>query len=183
MFLPPLITNPHLYDYIHDLRFADDGTVELVDGAGQLLTTRARGTYTAREVGGLLTITFADLVEVDPYDDERPLRTIPDFAARCTRETGRFPFREGVPWRVKDPEAWPCLLYIERYVFERDPLDFAADAQAGNLYYAAEPPATLDHARTSARIYYPRDSRRALPLRDLRARGIGDGDWLDGGEA
>lgn len=179
--LSPLIANPHLYDYIHDLRFGDNGTVELVDGAGQLLTTRARGTYTTHEEADTITITFTALVEVNPYAADRPLRTLADFTARCTREAGRFPFREQVPWRVPDPQAWPCLLFTERYVFERDPLDFAIEQQSANLYYAAEPAATLAHARPASRIYYPTSGRRERPLHNLVAMGVGEGDWLDGG--
>ncbi len=40
-----LAANPHLYDYIHTLEFDPVGRVEMVDGAGQVLNTLVKGTF------------------------------------------------------------------------------------------------------------------------------------------
>ncbi len=180
MRLPVMSANPHLYDYLHCLRFQDDFSVELLDGAGQVINMVTRGSYRARErYTSRLEVSFHDLVEVNPYDDYQKVREIAGFAVRCTLEHGTFPFRRQVMWGIDDEQEWPCMLFRERYVFDRDPLSVGQANQARNLYYRAEPEAYLARIRDSARYYYPRDGRQEHTWRELAALGITQEALLD----
>ncbi len=66
MHLSRMSANPHFYDYIHFLNFQEDGSVELIDGAGQLINTVARGNYRVGTVTqNSAEVTFYNLVEVN----------------------------------------------------------------------------------------------------------------------
>jgi hypothetical protein len=126
MHLPPMLANPHLYDYIHSLKFEADGTLEFVDGAGQMIHLRGHGRYEVRPIeDAKFEVAFTELVQVNPYGLERPtrapgeripanrypkIRDLAPFTVICNRESGRFAFRQDVIWRVDDEEEWPCLL-------------------------------------------------------------------------
>jgi hypothetical protein len=160
---------PHYYDYLHALRFRGNGTVEFLDGAGQLINTNAIGKYRVREIDSLLAeVEFFDIVEVDPYQNERKLRDIPAFKVNVKREEGQFPFRQEVVWKIKDEIEWPCLLYTVRYVFNIDPLGFGEDSQAGNLYHLLE---NKDLA-SSTYCYYLDNEKQELTANKLLSLGI-----------
>jgi hypothetical protein len=58
-----LAANPHLYDYLHQLCFRENGTVELLHGSGQFLRTRAIGQYAINEVNETTALVkFFDVI-------------------------------------------------------------------------------------------------------------------------
>ncbi len=169
MRLPFMIANPHFYDYIHVLDFKDDQTVELVDGAGQLINTVARGHYQARDLSpSSAEVTFFGLIEVDPYHNYQKIDDIPDFTVQVSKEDGSFAFLREVVWKIEDAATHPALLYQTRYVYAFDPLEFGRPNQANNLYNIVEQKELVD----SVRYYYPRDDAQELVLRDMLALGI-----------
>jgi hypothetical protein len=164
-----LSANPHYYDYIHSLVFKDDGSVELVDGAGQLINAEAVGKYRVRDIdASSVEVEFYDVIEVNPYQKDRRLRDIAPFKVKVLREEGVFPFRQEVVWKINDETEWPCLLYRARYVFDSDPLAFARAKQARNLYYLLEDKDLID----AARYYYLREDRQELTAKEMLALGI-----------
>jgi hypothetical protein len=198
MLLPPMSANPHLYDYKHSLRFRDDLSVDLIDGAGQVFNAVARGSYHADEIApGAIEVSFHGLVRLNPYGprktappmapgrsrdlkDSDPLASyaemgeIPAFSVRCIVEGGMFPFPRQVMWNVGEEDEQPCLLYYERFVFDRDPLWFARPNQERNLYYLWERVELID----SARYYYPEASGIAMTWAQLVAMGVTKDDLL-----
>ena len=161
--------NPHFYDYIHSLHFEDNGKIEFVDGAGQVINTVARGGYRLGEVKqNSAEISFIEVVKVNPYEADKVIAAVGDFAVRVTREEGLFSFAQEIMWKIQDEQETPCLLYTERYVFETDPLAFGRSSQSRNLYYITESRELVE----SARYYYPRNNAQILTIRQLKAKGL-----------
>jgi hypothetical protein len=180
MELLPMDANPHLYDYAHSLDFRADGTVELLDGAGQLINTLAAGRYSVSPAGSdQATLSFYDLVEHDPYRERAPLHAITPFSVAVVREQGLFALRQHVAWKIADEAAWPCLLFTTRYRFEPDPLAFGEARQAGNLYNMLEGP----RQHTAAWHYYPRGAAQQTTAGELVALGIPRASFWDAGSA
>jgi hypothetical protein len=160
---------PHYYDYLHTLDFQANGTVELLDGAGQLINIEAIGKYRVREIDTFLAgVEFYDVMEVHPYQERRKLRDIPAFKVSIKREEGQFPFRQEVVWKIKDENEWPCLLYTARYVFDADPLRFGKGKQITNLYYLLE---NKDFTE-STNCYYSNNDKQELMANKLLSLGI-----------
>jgi hypothetical protein len=164
-----MAANPYYYDYIHSLYFEDDGTVELVDGAGQLVNAVATGKYRVHKIDiDSGEVEFYNLVEVNPYKNNKKIRKLKPFTVRFFREEGIFPFRQEIVWRIDNEDEWPCLLYKARYVFESDPLSFARENQARNLYYLTENKDLFD----SACYYYSRKDGQELTAKEMLDLGI-----------
>ncbi|MFH1484945.1 MAG: hypothetical protein ABIH46_02645, partial [Chloroflexota bacterium] len=145
------------------------GSVEMVDGAGQMLNTMARGKYRIHGIdASSAEVEFYELVEVNPYDEDEKIGDVDSFRVKAVREESVFPFREETALRIEKEDEWPCLLYRARYVFESDPLEFGRPNQAGNLYHLLED-VELDE---SVRYYYIRDEVQRLTARELEALGI-----------
>lgn len=162
------IANPQFYDYLHLIEFKADGSVEMVDGAGQVLNTLAHGRYRVRNIdASTAEVEFYDLVQVNPYKRQEKRGDVEDFRVKVVKEEGSFPFREETVWRIEDEDEWPCLLYRSRYVFEFDPLGFGRSNQMGNLYYLLENKELVE----SVRYYYIRDEGQRLTVRELEALG------------
>jgi hypothetical protein len=169
MKLAYMLANPQLYDYVHDLDFREDGSVELKDGAGQLINCVVRGRYSVRALGDeSAVVAFFELKEVDPHQDYALLGERAGFSVQVTRERGLFPFIEESPSKVNDPDARPALLYQMRYVYTFDPLTFGRGKEISNLYGVVEGRELSE----SARCYYPRDEVERLTAGELRARGL-----------
>jgi hypothetical protein len=164
-----MLANPQYYDYLHFLDFHDNGSVELVDGAGQVINTVARGRYQTHDLAhSIAEVTFFELIEVDPYQEYRKVSTLPNFTVQVTKEEGVFPFVREVVWNIEDTATLPALLYRTRYVYVFDPLAFGRSNQLNNLYYLVEQKELVD----SVRYYYPRDSGQELTVQDLLESGI-----------
>jgi hypothetical protein len=117
-----MIANPHYYDYIHTLEFSN-GTVEFVDGAGQVLNAVVMGRYRVfGEDETSARIDFFNLVETNPYSRKHEkIRDIAPIQVKVVREEGLFPFPKNVMLKIEKKGRHPCLLYRERYVFDKDP--------------------------------------------------------------
>ena len=163
------LANPQFYDYLHDIKFEADGSVEMVDAAGQIINTVAHGKYRVHKIDAFKAeVEFYDLVQVNPYKRHEKRGDVEDFRVKVVKEEGVFPFREETVWRVEDEDEWPCLLYQSRYLFEFDPLEFGRSNQMGNLYYLLENKELIE----SVRYYYIRDEGQRLTARELEALGI-----------
>lgn len=185
------VANPHLYDYVHTLVFDPVGTVEMVDGAGQVLNTLVKGHFTVEERGpAAFLVSFADLVEIDPYYrlkrfgnldrdafskavrenvpyEEGDVRSRPDpCSVNVAREEGLFLLRRHIVWNIKDKQEWPYLLYRVRYRFAFDPLAEHISNRQRNLYYQSEAP------EPDTRVYYRAEDAQALTARELAQAGI-----------
>lgn len=161
------IANPQFYDYLHFIEFRADGSVEMVDGAGQVLNTLAHGKYRVHKIDiSTAEVEFYDVVQVNPYKKHEKRGDVENFRLKVVNEKGVFPFREEIVWRVDDEDAWPCLLYQSRYIFEFDPLQFGRSNQIGN--YLLENKELVESART----YYIRDEVQKLTAKELEALGI-----------
>ena len=69
--------NPHRYDYVHLLHFQASGSVEVVDGAGQVLTALVRGRYAVQQLGpSQWRVRLTDLVAIDPYYQMKRFRDL-----------------------------------------------------------------------------------------------------------
>lgn len=188
------VANPHLYDYLHALDFKKAfGSVDMLDGAGQVLNTLVRGRFSVDELGSTLWVVhFTDLVELDPYFRLKRLRGR-DMAAvirsmhsyvlhnehdvrrrldpchmQVAREDGLFLLRCQVVWKVTDDQEWPYLLYRSRYRFAADPLTACQANRQGNLYYALEAP----EPERDMRVYYRAEDAQRSTARELRQAGI-----------
>ena len=148
--LPSMSANPYLYDYIRDLRFEEDGRVEMVKGAGQRIDLVARGRYLVEKKDeDRFVVSFLQMQEINVYQQNAVIREIADFSVSFRKEWGSFPFREQVVWRVSKEEH-PCLLFSERYLFEEDPFwlgagnsmkkmrEMVLQEKQENLYYLLE---------------------------------------------
>ncbi|KRT55697.1 hypothetical protein [endosymbiont of Ridgeia piscesae] len=134
-----LSANPNYYDYLHLIRLVEDGTVELIDGAGQSINTEVNGKYSIYEMDAdTVSIKFYDLVEADSYRPDEKIRDIDPFVVKVVKEKGNFAFRQEVIWRIDSEDDWPCLLFDTRFVFEFDPLCFWQVNRKRNPYYLLE---------------------------------------------
>lgn len=162
-----LVANPHWYDYLHHFKLDEDGSVEMVDGGGQVINAVVRGKVAISPLNDTeADISFSKLVEYNPYQKKEKIRDLPDFATTFTKEEGIYAFYEETFGRIDDPDKVPCLLYRVRYVFEADPLQCVAENQQGNLYNMTE---NRDFVN-SVRVYYARDGAERLSLRELRKK-------------
>jgi hypothetical protein len=154
--------NPHLYDYLHRLSFSPSGTVEMVDGAGQVLNSLVRGRFSLQAAGqNAVLVQFFDLVELNPYDEQEKRRGLDAISVKLTRQEGIFAFKQQVIWSIRNEQEWPCLLYRRRYVFEDDPLTQVLSSRAENLYYL------LEAQEPDTNFYYRRDDGQRLTAREL----------------
>jgi hypothetical protein len=188
--------NPHLYDYVHSLAFTPAGTVEMVDGAGQVINTLIKARFSAEPLDATsFHVTFMDIVEVDPYyhhkhmrikrmrdsagkefikvtgmnaaHEESDVRSRPDpFSVTVTREESTFAIRQQVIWSITDEQDWPYLLYRVRYRFSSDPLERFRANRQGNLYFQIEAP------DPDTRLYYRAQDRQKRTARELAREGI-----------
>ncbi|GHO51168.1 hypothetical protein KSX_93310 [Ktedonospora formicarum] len=164
-----LAANPHLADYFHRLHFSPSGSVEMADGAGLSILSIVRGKYALHPIDQhTIQVTFYDLREMHPYNNNNQVRELEPSSVKVTREEGTFAFRR-VWWerRDEDESQWPCMLYWARYVFDLDPLDRLASNRQGSAYHRimVEP---------DTRYYYCQDDLDAetLTLADLNDLGI-----------
>lgn len=185
------VANPHLYDYLHALDFMPFGSVDMLDGAGQVLNTLVRGRFSVEELGPtLLVVHFTDLVELDPYyrlkrlrgrdvaavirsmhryllhDEHDVRRRLDPCHVQVAREDGLFLLRCQVVWNIKDDQEWPYLLYRIRYRFAADPLTACLANRQGNLYYVLEAP------EPDTRVYYRAEDAQRSTAGELRQAGI-----------
>ena len=183
--------NPSLYDYVHTLVFDPAGTVEMVDGAGQVLNTLVKGRFAVEELGPTaFLVSLAGLVELDPYYrlkrfrglelsayfkavqenipyEEGDVRSRLDpYSVNVTREVGLFLLRRQVIWKISDEQEWPYLLYRVRYRFAFDPLALHMSNRQGNLYYQLESP------EPDTRVYYRAEDAQPFTARELAQAGI-----------
>lgn len=183
--------NPHLYDYVHTLVFDPAGTVEMVDGAGQVLNTLVRGRFSVEAPGPMeFVVNFADLVEIDPYyrlkrfrhldfdayvkavqedvpyDEHDVRRRLDPYRVHVTQEEGLFQLREQVIWNIKDEQEWPYLLYRVRCRFAADPLAAHLSNRQGSLYYQLEAP------EPDTRVYYRAEDAQHFTAGELGRAGI-----------
>ena len=164
-----LSANPHYYDYLHAIEFQDDNNVRFLDGAGQCLNLVAEAKYRIENTENRQAdIEFRDFIELNPHTREKSRLNIPPRSFVVRKERGNFIFCCEVVWKVKKEREWPCLLYHERYVFDRDPLTFAGEHQDGNIYYALEQKDFTD----SVRCYYADAAQIELSLKELQVRGF-----------
>ncbi|HEX8033543.1 MAG TPA: hypothetical protein VF510_06835 [Ktedonobacterales bacterium] len=183
--------NPNLYDYLHTLQFNSTGTLEMLDGAGQVLNTLVRGRFNVEQLtSSAFQLNFHDLIELNPYyelkrrceldpdviaespegyipyDEDDILCRLDPFSVHVVREEGLFVLRQQVIWRIKDEQEWPYLLYRSRYRFASDPLATHESNRRGNLYYMLEKP------QPDTRVYYRAADAQDLTARDLALAGI-----------
>ncbi|MBI4746981.1 MAG: hypothetical protein HY774_00710 [Acidobacteria bacterium] len=159
-----LSANPHFYDYLHCLDFEPDGLVRMLDGGGQVINTEAHGRYRISQVDdAFFQIHFSELVETNPYADDRILRHLDDFSVTVEKQDGLFAFHQEVVWHIADKTKWPCLLYPVRYVFNIDPLEFGNSNQEHNLYFILE----KKDFRNSTHYYYAAEDAQELPADQL----------------
>lgn len=164
-----LSANPHYYDYLHAMDFQDNNNVKFFDGAGQCLNLVAEAKYSfTNKVKRHPDIEFRDFVEINPHTKDKTRLNISPKSFIVRKERGNFIFCCEVVWKIEDEQDWPCLLYHERYVFDRDPLFFANEHQEGNLYYSLEG----KDFTNSERYYYADTAQNELSLRELEARGF-----------
>lgn len=164
-----LVANPHLSDYFHRLSFSPSGSVEMADGAGQLVLSIVRGKFSIHPIDqNAIQVRLYDLVELHPYKDHEPIRVLEPSSVKVTREEGLFALR-GAWWgrRDEDESEWPCMLYWARYFFEVDPLEQLSSNRQGSAYHRimVEP---------DTRYYYSQDDFEAetLTVADLNDLGI-----------
>lgn len=163
-----LVANPHWYDYLHHIKVETDGSLEMVDGGGQVINATVRGQLTIAPLTDTQAeAAFTKLAEYHPYKKVK-IRNLPDFSTNLTREDGIFAFYEQMFGRPKNPDDRPCLLYRTRYVFEVDPLLCVQENQRGNLYNMTE---NRDF-KNSVRFYYARDDMEELTLKALKKLGF-----------
>ena len=183
--------NPHLDDYVHSLDFQASGNIEMVDGAGQVLTALVRGRYAVEQLGlSQWVVRLTDLVAINPYYKHRRFRgleieayfqatqgyvpheeqdvvgRLDPISVHVIREEGSFLLRQQVSWKISDAQEWPYLLCPERYRFDADPLASLASNRAGNLYYM------FRAAATDEDIYYATRGLQQITARQLAERGI-----------
>ena len=157
-----LSANPQFYDYLHCLDFESDGSIQMIDGGGQVINTKARGKYRISQADGTsFEVHFTELVETDPYEDDKIIDQLDDFSVSYKKQEGLFAFRQEVVWRIDDETKWPCLLYPSRYLFDVDPLEFGNPNQDHNLYFILE----NKDFRKSIHYYYARSDAQELPDR------------------
>ncbi|MBZ0317321.1 MAG: hypothetical protein K8L91_12935 [Anaerolineae bacterium] len=164
-----LVANPHWYDYLHHIKVETDGSLEMVDGGGQVINAVVKGRLTISP----LTDTQAEfsvtkLAEYHPYKKGEKIRNLPDFSTKLTREDGIFAFKLEMFGRNISPDEQICFLYRTRYVFEVDPLLCVQENQRGNLYNMTE---NRDFVN-SVCIYYSRHDRQEMSLRELKKLGF-----------
>lgn len=159
-----LVANPHRYDYVHNLELKQDGTVEMVAGACQVLRRRIMGRYEILPHGSTAAdVRFYDLRDVDPYGRSPESREVDEFTARVLLEVGVWAYECEVVWHVK-PNEEPYVLYRARLAFDADPLS------AGLPSWPEFPPEALEvpeirnlveshkrSAEASRRYYLARD--------------------------
>jgi hypothetical protein len=183
--------NPHLYDYLHALDFVPFGSVDMLDGAGQVLNTLVRGRFGVEELGPTAWVLhLTDLVELDPYyrlkrlrgrdtaavirsmhryvlhDEHDVRRRLDPCRLQVAREEGLFVLRRQVVWQVRDEQEWPYMLYRSRYRFAADPLAALHVNRQGNLYYHLEAP------EGDTCLYYQVEDAQQCTAGELRRAGI-----------
>lgn len=164
-----LAANPHLTDYFHWLKFSSSGSVEMADGAGHAVLSKARGKFSTYPLDqNSIQVRLYNLVELHPYKGNDPIRTLEPSSVKVTYEKGLFAFRS-VWWGRKDEDEseWPCMLYWARYFFEVDPLDQLSMNRRGSAYHRVM-------VEPDTRYYYCRDDRDAdmLTIADLNDLGV-----------
>lgn len=164
-----LVANPHWYDYLHHIKIETDGSLEMVDGGGQVINAVVKGRLTISPITDTQAeFSITKLAEYHPYKKGEKIRNLPDFSTKLTREDGIFAFYEQMFGRPKNPDERPCLLYRTRYVFEVDPLLYVEENQRGNLYNMTE---NRDF-KNSVRVYYARDDREEMTVKALKKLGF-----------
>lgn len=186
--------NPHLYDYVHQLEFNPDSSIEMVDGAGQVLNTLVKARFALSSAANAsYVLHFFDVVEIDPYykvrrfrgldlaafakatahdlpyDEEDVRQRMEPFRIQVIREGGPFLLKSQVIWRINDELDWPYLLYRARYRFNKDPLARFPGTRPHNLYYQLESP------EPDTRVYYQLEDERRLTARELPEVGMDAG--------
>lgn len=163
-----LVANPHWYDYLHHIKVETDGSLEMVDGGGQVINAAVRGHIKVFPLTDTQAETsFTDLIEFNPYTQEK-IGDLPDFKTTLTKEDGIYAFYWEIFGRPKNPDDRRCLLYKTRYVFEVDPLLCVQENQRGNLYNMTE---NRDF-KNSVRVYYARDDKEEMTLKALKKLGF-----------
>lgn len=162
-----LVANPDLYDYRHFLSFADYGTVSMVNGGGQVITSEVLGTFNLTLLSdSSCLVEFADLVSVNPYDTSQIYGPLDPFVVHVGREPGPFAFRAEVMWEIASDDEWPCLLFEQRYRFEPDPLNCVAHELVNNPYHL------ITGRGETAKVEYYYGPETRLRARELIELGI-----------
>lgn len=117
-----LAANPHFYDYLHDIRLAEDGTCEFNDGGGQRINYVLKGTYKKDDEKKLFifNMSLANHAYKDSDADNKKESKIVQFQVPFVLENGLFVLKQEVVWNEKE-ETWPYSIFTQRYVFKTDP--------------------------------------------------------------
>jgi len=160
-----LQANPHYYDYIYAVELKANGEVELLYGETQGVRSLVRGKFKIQQLDeNRAELRCTALAEYDPYSEDK-LNDLPDFKTEFIRETGTYAFRQEVLWQLDDPDELPCLLYRNRYVFDRDPF-FCLDGEVAQTdSYDAE-------GLLNEKVYFLDSDKQILSLKAIRALGI-----------
>jgi len=167
---PPYVlsANPHYSDYIHALFFQDEASIEMIEGAGQIINGKAVGKYQIVVVNDTTAvIELENLVEVNIYQRDQKIRELDPMKLNVVREEGVFAFRRR-NLLVEDEDKWPCLLFEVRYVFDVDPLAFARNNPFQSGYFLDEEKDFIE----STRYYYAQEDRRELTAKRLFELGV-----------
>lgn len=160
---------PYYYDYLHSIHLKFRRIVKIVDGAGQVLNSLARGKYQLHVIDGMnAELEFQELAEYSPYRKEEKLRDLAPFSVRVRKEEGLFPFANEVVWRIPNKDEWPCRLYRVRYVFEYDPLTFGDERAKENLYNMFESNDLINETH----LYYAKSDAQHLTKKELVELGV-----------
>ncbi len=163
-----LIANPGWYDYLHLMRFAIDGRIEMTDGGGQVINAEIRGHYDfnwTTETSG--TLRLSGLVEINPYTGAY-VGTLSDMVIPVEREQKAFASVDELQGGRLNPDDYRCHVFYVRYIFETDPLIFARKRQSGNLYNITE---NRDF-ENSVKTYYERFGSEELTQGEVKRRDI-----------
>lgn len=167
LFVYPAIlhANPHYYDYIYDIELKANGKMELLYGEAQGVRSLVRGKFKIQQLDdNRAELLCTALVEYDPYSEDK-LNDLPDFKTEFTHETGTYAFYQEILWQLDDPDERPCLLYRNRYVFDRDPFS-CVDGEAHSSD-SHDTGGLLDE-----RVYFLHSDQQTLSLKDIRVMGI-----------
>lgn len=176
---PPvrLDANPQFYDYIRSVSLREDGSVEMIAGAGQALRRRIVGkhrvTYSTSEEA---EIHFFDLLDTDPYERRPETAKVDDMKLGVVLEVGPFALQCEVVWNVTEDKR-PWLLVQRRLRFSDDPLAAGQPELPKELLEHPETKALFEgeaQRREARRRYYRTSDGVELSQQEILGMGLPD---------
>jgi hypothetical protein len=68
---------------LHHFKISEDGSVEMVDGGGQVINAVVRGKFAISPLTDTeANVLFTQLIEINPYQRDEKVRDLPDFELR-----------------------------------------------------------------------------------------------------